>query len=335
VEADWLRRDGADVISELRIACNVCESGAVVEQFKHIVFAEGTLRAFNGVVSVQAPSAFDPTCPAFAVKEERVLQALSACAGDDIRATLSDEFLVLKPGKLTVRIRRLPPEGIYSDAIVPPAKLARVPALGLQDAIRAVAPFMSDDASRPWTTAILIRDGFAWATNNLSLVKFPLALPLDNLRIPAPAVPVLLMLPSIDWVNVNGNRIVMGCGKLLVSFPMASAEWPAEIGKFFDGAPKTLPMLAPELRDAARVVEKFAERFIVLTPDKIAGKLATIESEYEIAIPNGKGIYPAKLMLLVLAHATHADFSTYPAPIFFAGPKLRGVAVGARQEQQA
>lgn len=322
------------MLLELRIACNVCESGAVVERFKHIIFTEGTLRAFNGVVSIQAPSVFDPA-ETFAVSEERVIQALSACQGDDVLMTkisLLKDFMVLKKDKLTVKIRRLDAKDFYHDAIVAPARKDQIKAPGLQEALRAVAPFMSADASRPWTTSILLRDGFAWATNNLSLVKYPLDLPLQNWRIPAAAVPILLGLPDIEWVAENDkSHILAGWSKVRISFPAAGAEWPADLSGFFKKAPKKLPVLAPELKDAARIVDKFADRFVSLKPERVEGKLATIESEYEIEVPNGKGSYPAKLLLLILNHATHADFSTHPDPIFFAGAKLRGVAVGAKE----
>lgn len=318
------------MIPELRVACSVCESGAVIERYKHIVFTEGTLRAFNGAVSVQAPSSLDES-ESFAVNEERLMQALSACAGEGVEVKVKPEHLVLKQGKLTVRVRKLDAAAVFHDPVLEPAKKARIKSPDFQEALRAVAPFMSSDASRPWTTSILFKDGFAWATNNLALVRYPLATPIECC-IPAAAVPVLESLPSIDWVAAEKERIVVASGTVRIATPAASAPWPETIASYFAKAPKKLPLLPPDLLEAAKVVEKFAERFVSLKPEKVEGKLATIESEYEIEVKDGKGAYPAKLLLLILNHATHADFSTYPAPIFFAGEKLRGVAVGARPE---
>lgn len=320
------------MIPELRTACMVCESGAVIERYKHVVFADGTLRAFNGVVHVQAPSSLDPILR-FAVNEERLLQALSACESEDVEIKNTSDFLVMKHGKLTVRIRKISADTIYHDAITGPPRAQQHKVPEFQEVLRAVAPFMSADASRPWTTSILFRGGFAWATNNLSLVKYPMVSQIPSqFTVPSAAVPVLCNLSSIDWIYVDGNaQVIVGCGKLKVAFPQASAAWPANVADYFDKAPKKLPKLDAELLAAAKIVEKFAERFVSLRPEKVEGKLATIESEYEIEVPNGKGIYPAKLLLLVLTHATHADFSTYPEPIFFAGEKLRGVAVGAKE----
>jgi hypothetical protein len=320
------------VIPELRIACNVCESGAVIERYKHIIFAEGTLRAFNGVVSVQAPSTLDPA-EKFAVNEERLLQALSACDGDDVEIKTNADFLILKRGKLTVRVRKLSAEDMFHDAILPvPKAKANQDSQDPPGGAREASPFMSSDATRPWTTSVLLRDGFMWATNNLSLVKYPLDLPCDGWVIPDAAVPILLSLPDIDWLSMSDkHHIVAGWGKLKVSFPQSSAKWPDNLADYFKKAPKKLPILEPEIRAAAKFVDKFAERFVALKPQKVEGKLPTIESEYEIEVPNGKGLYPAKLLLLVLNHCTHADFSTYPEPVFFAGAKLRGVAVGAKE----
>jgi hypothetical protein len=328
------------MIPELKAACSICESGAVIERYKHIIFTEGTLRAFNGVVSVQAPSIIDPS-ETFAVNEERLAQALRACE-DDAEVSLATDFLKMKKGKLTVKVRRLDAKEFFHDEIKEPAKKSKVKVEGLLEALRAVAPFMSSDASRPWTTSILLRDGYAWATNNLSMVRYPLDLPL-NCRIPAAAVPILLELGKLDYVAhevthtgpyPGSARITCGSGNLRISFPEAGAEWPNNVDDYFKKSPKKLPALDKELFEAARIVEKFADRFVALKSAKVEGKLATIESEYEIEVPNGKGLYPAKLLLLVLNHATHADFSTYPEPIFFAGAKLRGVAVGAREGAQ-
>lgn len=319
------------MIPELRVACSICESGAVIERYKHIVFADGTLRAFNGAVFFQAPSSLDPSLPPFAVNEERLTQALSACEGEGAQVVLKEDFLVLKQGKLTVRVRKLDAAGVFHDAIETPPKKRQHPVAPFQEALRAVAPFMSSDASRPWTTSILFRNGFAWATNNLALVRYPTGIEIECC-VPAAAVPVLAALPSIDWVDDYEGRITVGSKKTMVSFPSASAPWPDKIEAYFAKSPKKLPVLPAELLDAAKLVEKFAERFVSLRPEKVEGKLATIESEYEIEVASGKGVYPAKLLLLILQHATHADFSTYPDPIFFAGAKLRGVAVGARPE---
>lgn len=316
------------MIATLKAACSICESGSALANYKHLVFEAGRLHAFNGVVQVQAPTDFSEK-ETFAVNEERLLQALSACEGEDAKVTLKDEFLVLKRGKLTVRVRKLPADNLFRSSIPTPPVKRREKIEGLQEALREVVPFMSTDASRPWTTSVLLKDRYAWATNNLSLVRFPLASDIHCI-LPAPALEILCALEPLDWIALEEGKIVVGSGKLLISFPSSSAAWPESIAGFFAKAPKKLPKLDAELREATQMVEKFAERFVSLRPEKVEGKLATIESEYEIEVPKGKGTYPAKLLLLILQHATHADFSTYPEPIFFAGDKLRGVAVGAK-----
>lgn len=322
----------------LSLTSKVCERGSPLQQFRHITFEEGTVRAFNGLVHMQAPSALDHE-EAFAVSFDRLATALRAVEGDEFEVKQKGEFLVLKKGRLTVRVRKLSTDGVYSAALKHPPKAQRTAAPGFQLALHACAPFVSADASRPWSVAALARGGYLYATNNLSLVRFPFEFP-EELKIPGPAVPLLTELSSVDWISKQGNLILVGCGEALLSFPEAAGEWP-KVEDFFAPMPKKLPVADGLLLEAAKTTEKFADRFVSLTDSSIEGKVATIESEYEVDLPNGKGIYNARLFSLVASVASHIDFKTYPKPVFFRatwhfgdeeGP-LEGMMVGVPPER--
>lgn len=318
------------MIDELKLACQVCEGGAALERYRHLIFDDAQVRAFNGVVSFQAPSDLDAT-EQFAVNEERLARALSACEGENLAVRSQKEFLVFRRDKLTIRVRKIAiSEGVFTPRLSLPRKEARIDAAGLLEALRAVAPFMSADASRPWSVSVLVRDGFAWATNNLSLVRAPVAVPIA-LKIPAPALTMLTELPGIDWIAHEENTIFVGCKRVALCFPESAGDWP-DLAKFFAKAPKKLPALDEEMLTAAKTVEKFADRFVTLNDKSVEGKTATLESEYEVEVRKGIGTYSARLLSLILTHATHADFSTYPEPVFFGREGLEGCAVGVRPE---
>lgn len=318
------------MLDSLQLACKVCESGAALERFRHIVFSDGQVRAFNGLVSLQAP--FDAGGEEFAVNEDRLARALDACAGDELKITFNDKLLVFKQNKLTIRVRKLDATPVYNPRLTLPGKDARMDAKGVQEALRTVAPFISADASRPWSVSVLVKDGHAWATNNLSLVRSPVPDKSMALRIPSAAALLLLELPALDWIARDGNLIYVGCKRTALSFPEAAGEWP-DTAKFFAGQPKQLPKLDDELQKAAKTVEKFADRFVTLNASSVETKTNTLESEYEVQVKKGTGTYSARLLSLILSHATHADFSSFPKPIFFAGEGLEGTAVGVSPEK--
>src|SRR5580765_4126968 len=108
-------------IESLRLACQVCESSSAMEQHKHVIFTDSTLRVFNGLVSFASPTSFAPE-EKFALSEAKLLIALSACEGDDMTVSLNKEFLVFKNGPLTVRVRKLDAEKFYAVKIDLPAK---------------------------------------------------------------------------------------------------------------------------------------------------------------------------------------------------------------------
>lgn len=320
------------MIDKLLLACQVCETGATIERFRHIVFENGTMRVFNGIVYYEALTDFAKE-ERFVLSELKLDAALRACEGEGLKVSTNQDFLILKRGKLTVRVRRLNadnPELNHPVAKRLP-KQQRVAAAGLLSALKAVAPFASSDASRPWSVSVLVKDGYLWATNNLSMVRSPIPDKKLSLCIPGAVVPILALLPSVDYVCVHEGLVAVWCGRSMLTFPQMQAEWP-DVAKFFDKRPKKLPELDPELLEAAKTVEKFADRFVTLNDSSIEGKMATIESEYEVAVKKGKGTYSARLLSLVLTYATHADFNQYPNPIPFLGDMIEGVAVGIRPE---
>lgn len=314
------------MIDGLRLACQVCESGASIDKYRHILFDEGLLRAYNGVVYFESPSDLEKE-ESFAVNEDRLATALTACEGEDLVIKSQKEFLVFKQKKLTVRVRKIAADAVFHARAVRPAKEARKGAGNLLTALRAVAPFVSSDASRPWSVSVLLRGGNAFATNNLSIARSSLDTALEA-KIPAPAVALLCALPKIDWFAIDDKQLIsVGCGRSVIAFPSSQGDWP-DVNGFFKTFPKNLPELDEDLLAATKIVERFSDRFVSLNDKSVEGKSATIESEYEVEVKKGKGTYSARLLSLILANAKRCDFSPYPKPIYFEGDNLQGVAKG-------
>lgn len=319
------------MIEYLLKACEVAERGAAVAHLRQIGFRDGRLHAFNGMYQYQAPSSLPPD-EEFAVSEERLASALRSC-GETVQVAATAESLRLKNGPFTVRVRKLKTPIDYERIALPKSASKQKADFGLLDALKVVHPFMSSDASRPWSVAVLLKDGYAWATNNLALVRSPITLPslLEGVKIPAPAVTFLCSLPKLDYFHIDDQkRMIVVCDKALIRFPQSQANWP-DMSKFFAKMPKKLPEVPKEFASAALQIERLSDRFMSLTSLKVEAKTESLESEYEVEFAKGKGTYSSKLLSLILSFATHADFSFFPEPVFFKGIGIEGTAVGIKE----
>lgn len=330
VEAPPVEASPSSLAEYLARACDICEHGSPVAGLSQIIFEAARLSAFNGLIQYQAPSALDPE-EHFAVSEKRLAQALRSC-GEDLKLTTTKEFLRLKNGPLTVRVRKIEGALVDLERIKMSKSAAKQPAAELHEALRRLQPFVSSDASRLWSVSVMVKDGYAWATNNLALVRTPVPSIKGTMRIPSQMVDFLCALPTLGFYEVDDKeRLVFSYQKSLIRCPQSSSEWP-DLSKFFAKMPKKLPEVPKELALAASTVGKFADRFTSISAKQVEAKQESIETEYEVEFAKGKGTYSAKLLSLILTYATHADFSFYPDPVFFRGEKLEGTAVGMAQQ---
>lgn len=319
------------MIEYLIKACEVSERGAALPEMRRICFKDARLQSFNGVVHFQAPSGL-ASSEAFMVSEDRLLAALRSCS-EKTEIGVTKDFLRLKTGPLIVRVRKLEGEAVFYNRLSIPASAKNQKAEGLREVLLAIRDFISTDASRPWSVAALLHDGWAHATNNLALVRVPLpkALRKLELKLPVAGVNFLCELPSLDHYHIDDhNHLIINCDKMLVRIPQSLPEWP-DLSKFFAKMPKRLPPISEELRLAVESVQKFSERFVSLDKVKVAARAETIESDYEIDFAKAKGTFNAPLLRLILSSSTHIDFSTFPEPIFFSNSEsgLEGTAIGA------
>ncbi len=313
-------------------ACGVCERNAIVGALQNVLFENGRIHAFSGSFWYQAPSPLEDKSDTFSVNATKLSSALRACSDKAMLSTTKD-FLVVKNGPFTVRVKKIIPEGSpgpLAERLALPPEAKNTPATGLLEAMRRVAPFISTDASRPWSVALLIDSGYAWATNNLAIARSPVALKWKATSIPAPVADFLTELPSLDHYHIDKQRITISSGKSLIRFPCSATGWP-DMQKFFEKFPKKIPAVPKEMKEAAAQVERFADRYIDLSAKALSSKTDATDTDYELEVKGNKGKFSAGLLSLILAHATHIDFSRYPLPIFFKGESIEGTAIGLKE----
>lgn len=325
------------VIDHLLRACRILERSAPLPSMRRVYFERGIMRAFNGLVQYEATSGIDCTEEPFAVSEEKLELALKRC-GEKAQVSTDAKFLKLKTGPLSVRVRKFPTDDAPA---LPPISLPEHHSAYGEDArallavMRQAEPFVSTDASRPWSVSLLVKDGYAWATNNLALVRIPLPASLASLefRVPGGALDFLCSLPSLDSFTLMPatEHLVFQYEDSFAQIAQSTHPWP-EVTRFFAAMPSALPEVPPALREAIENAERFAERFIAVDSTRVETKSEAIETEFEVALERSEGLYNAKLLALLVKASTHLELSAFPKPAFFVGPNgLQGTAVGMRQ----
>jgi hypothetical protein len=288
------------------------------------------MQSYDGVIQFQARSIF-PKESEFCLSEAKLAHALSMISPPD-KITETAENLILKRGPLSVRVRKLDFKLGFFD-VFGMSKNAKS-ADGFLDSLKLVAPFMSEDATRAWSTSVLFKDGYAWATNNLALVRTPAPASLFKraVAIPAAAVNHLCTLDAIDLIDLDDKgSVTVVAGKSGFRFTTMSTEWPESIKTMFAAMPKTLPPLPKEMVEATSTIAKLSNRFASLDARAVRSSTDQLDSTYEIEVAKGKGTFSARLLALIALYATHADFSFFPKPVFFKGEKIEGTAVGMHE----
>ena len=182
---------------------------------------EGRAQAGNGRYWVEADCDL-PTCTVNAAK----LAAAWAACKTTPEALVKDSTLTVKAGRVRARIA-LSDHGSYPRTTPDPRTH---PAAGVTAQLARLQPYVATDASRPWATSVCIGGGWAYATNNVVLVRAPF---------PDLGVTVNLPLSVFDAVIAKGEPTGMGVSEnsLTFWFPedlwiktnLISGQWPTAV----------------------------------------------------------------------------------------------------------
>lgn len=248
----------------------------------------------------------------------------------DPKLEMKDAHLIIKQAKMRVRI---PASREPYPRAKRPDKFEKI-APGLLEGCRKIRPFVSADASRPWACAILYRDGWLYATNNIVLVRTKWDGGDTEFELPSFAVDQLIRCGrTLSGMAITENEIAYDLGDdVWFQSLRYQEEWP-KVETMLEYDFKALPKTPDGLAGAVRKILPFC-------PDKrhpiirfMGDKIATLEGEMqaEIEIEIGQGAFHAEPLLLVLEHAARME-SRHPKPSPFANHDLtvEGILSGVR-----
>ncbi|HEY6020864.1 MAG TPA: hypothetical protein VIY48_13480, partial [Candidatus Paceibacterota bacterium] len=200
-------------------------------------------------------------------------------------------------------------------------------------ALQLVKPFISQDASRVWSTSVLLTESYMYATNNIILVRVPIEWCDLEVALPASTIDRMIEVGQVPTsCFLSEQSVSFEYGETWMRSQLIMERWPNVAAMMDEAEPATEPVPV-DLADAIEALKHFCtnEKFPVIN---FGETLKTDAGEQEASFDGfdlPAGAYHADQLLKVLAVATHINFSAYPKPCSFKGPGIEGMLVGVRK----
>jgi len=325
------------MLDALRFTASAVAKRDIVPELTHYRLKDGRVSSFNGRIGLSAPIDLDLDILPSAVPLIHAIRACPEAEGIALNITPSGR-LAVRSGPFKAFIQCLPDDGQHF--AVEPQGESIDPGPHLMAGIRAIAPIMGIDASRPWCMGIRLNGPLMYATNNIVLVKYyhGSQIPLDVV-IPSDAVSELLRInESPERVQVTDNSI---------SFHFSGERWLHSQLLNRESWPHTSVERALDrsLGEQVKLPDRFAESLSVLKPflnergsiylDGTFLSTSQFEGEgasIEVVMPQITGLqaYHHHNLLLLCDVAHTIDWRSYPDPCVFQGPQMLGIIIGQK-----
>lgn len=279
----------------------------------------GRIQGYNGSVCIDHPlerKDLNITIPA-----KPFIKAVDICGGEPEITKLENERVQLSKGSFKCKIA-LENQDDFPVAEHPVAHDHKL-GDGFLDMVKLVAPFISDDASRPWSMSIKISQGYMYATNNIVIVRTKLNAPCDDFIMSSELVTELLRIWQAPSHVTNTSE------EIFFKYPngawikgQAPAEgWP-DIAPLFESGFDDLKPIPGNLKGAVEKLASFAENGLIrFTAD---GVFAGHEDDAHIeGLELDEIAFHVSPLTEVLKVANHYDLTTTPPR--FAGERIKGI----------
>lgn len=321
------------MLEQLKLIRGVVGEGRLVTTLSHVLIKpNGRIYGGNGFMTMSCdfPKIADVDVLVPAVP---FMKALDACAGEPTLKILKD-VIVVSRGKFKARIPLSTDE--YHIPTVPEDSQTCTLTKSILPALRAVRPFVSDDASRPWAMSAKIENGRAWATNNVVLARTldsTCAPSESSFTVPSFAIDELLRMgKEPKTIRYGSHGLFISCSENVNLHTVQNRDnWPDLAPFFEERAPSQIPVTG-ELRSAVERLLPFVEdkKFPVIefTPEGLRTLDGKMSAEMD-GMQYGLGKFHATPLGLVL-HAASWVHLRAEGPSWFAGPTVEGVFIGVR-----
>lgn len=314
-----------DVLKLVRGSVAKGNTGALATVLTHFYIYDGRIQGSNGRLTIDAQCADLNICN-IVVPADKFLRAVDACDGEPT-LIVKDEKLTIKKGKFRASMSTLP-EASYPVVSNFDGTLVQIDG-EIIPTLRKLLPFISTDASRPWSNTVLIWEGHAYATNNVIVLRSQIAIA-SILVLPVYLIAEMVRIgkePLSIGVAKNGVSVEYDTFKLRGQTIMD--QWPTSLIRLRDAmANQELPEVMEDLCASLGKLKPFFPDekvpVVVFTPEGIGTQEGVQSAVFEVeGLP--EGMYRYESLIAVLEVATHANFAMYPKAIPFRGNGLEGL----------
>lgn len=315
------------MLGSLRFVQGAVAKKDLVPSLTHFRIKDGTIRGYNGMLGLCCPIDVNLDVSPRAVP---FVKAIQTCA-DTIQLHMTPAGrLSVKSGKFKAFI-----DCIHEDFPEVTPEGVEIPLKeGLLATLKLLAPFIAEDASRPWARGILFKGQSAFATNNVCLIEHWLGYQFPvEINIPKAAVAELLRIgEEPERLQMTAESVTFHfSGERWLRTQTYTTEWPdlslvlnqnSNQEKVPEGIWQAIENLIPFVDELGR---------IFLCPGLVStgiteGKDAVIE----LPEVQANACFNFEQLLLLKTVAKSVDFSSYPRPCLFQGNEIRGAIVGMR-----
>jgi hypothetical protein len=296
----------------------------------HFRISGGTVLGYNGEIAISAPVSLNLEC---CPKATEFTKAIQTCRETIQMTMMPNGKLLVKSGPFSAYVSCLVEP---YPTIAPEGTVVAIDGARLLDAVKALEPFIAEDASRPFARGILLRGASALATNNVVLVEKWLGVTMPEVNIPHEAIKVLLKIDLAPLhVQISASSITFHYGPgYWLRCQLLTTEWP-DLSRIFDRPSNPQPIdpgLFPAVEDILPFVDEL-EHCFMLDGKRVSTTVGDGQgASVEVACGAQRACYNARQLAKLKGIAERADFDAYPAPALFFGRETRGAIIGINVE---
>jgi DNA polymerase III sliding clamp (beta) subunit (PCNA family) len=316
-------------------ALKFCQGSVATKDFvpelKHFAIANGRVRGFNGILALSSPIPFDIDCKP---KAQALVKAIANCTETVLLTMTPAGRLSIKSAGFKVNIDCLTEDTLH---VEPEGELIQINGSELMKGLRAVVPFIGDDASRPWSNGVLLKDQSMFATNNAVIVEYFHGTVFPHVvNLPRDAVREMLRINQVPVsAQLTDNSITFHYeNSRWLRTQLYINQWP-DLEKVLNHSANLTP-INEELFIALETVKPFIDKIGSIFFKN--GQVCTHDYEDEGATHDVVGLgddgyYKLANLMLLKGTAKVIDWSGsgFKGACIFQGDRLRGAIIGLKR----
>lgn len=315
------------MLKELRFVQGAVAKKDFIPTLKHFVIENGEVRGYNGVLALCSPIPFDISCKP---KADLLVKAIGNCDETIQLAMTPAGRLSVKSGSFKTFIECVDGETPHA---TPEGTMVDINGEGLLTALKAVEPFIGDDASRPWSNGVNLTKASAFATNNVCLVEYWLGAEFPvQVNLPRDAVREMVRIGEAPThAQYSDHSITFHyADRRWIRTQLLPGEWP-DLGRVLNKPSDPKP-IDKALFTALDKIKPFVDKMgrVYFEGSDIRTHIDNAEEGASFEIPGfgAHGVYAIEMLRLLEKGVERIDWSSYPRPCLFFGGPMRGAIIG-------